>query len=141
MDMNVSYERPGPVEYAELRRLAGLAPLEETLAEAGLNGSIFTVVVRDENSRLLGMGRIVGDGACYFQVVDVLVHPSCRDQGTGIEDTLMKEIVRYLEENTSEGSQVIVISDTPGIRLYQSFGFKLMYPDFYGMSRITRPPV
>ncbi|MEC0247316.1 GNAT family N-acetyltransferase [Paenibacillus chitinolyticus] len=139
--MNVSYERPSPVEYAELRRFAGLSPLEEAAAAAGLNGSIFSVVVRDENSRLLGMGRIVGDGACYFQVADVLVHLSCRDQGTGIEDTLMKEIVLYLEKNTSEGSQVIVISDTPGIRLYQSFGFKLMYPDFYGMSRTSRQPV
>ncbi|MFE4569655.1 GNAT family N-acetyltransferase [Paenibacillus chitinolyticus] len=139
--MYVNHERPGPVEYAELRKLAGLAPLEEAAAAAGLNGSIFTVVVRDEKSRLMGMGRIVGDGACYFQVVDVLVHPSCRDQGTGTEDTLMKEIVHYLEENTSEGAQVIVISDTPGIRLYQSFGFKLMYPDYYGMSRNSRLPV
>ncbi|MFS0838957.1 hypothetical protein [Paenibacillus sp. 1P03SA] len=47
----------------------------------------------------------------------------------------MQELVRYLDENASEASQVFVISDTPGIRLYQSYGFKLMYPDYYGMSR------
>ncbi|SEF70458.1 GNAT family N-acetyltransferase [Paenibacillus sp. UNC499MF] len=139
--MYVKHERPGPMEYAELRKLAGLAPLEEAAAAAGLNGSIFTVVVRDEKSRLMGMGRIVGDGACYFQVVDVLVHPSCGEQRSVVEERIMQELVRYLDENASEGSQVFVISDTPGIRLYQSFGFKLMYPDFYGMSRNSRLPV
>lgn len=133
--MNVTYELPQPGEYVELRRLAGVTPLEESSAAVGLNGSLFTVAVRGEKSELLGMGRVIGDGACYFQVADVLVHPSCGEQKSGIEEKIMRELVRYLDENASEDSQVIVISDTPGIRLYQSHGFKLMYPDYYGMSR------
>ena len=133
--MNVTYELPRPGEYTELRRLAGMTSLEESSAAAGLNGSLFSVVVRGEKSEFLGMGRVVGDGACYFQIADVLVHPSCGEQRSVVEETIMQELVRYLDENASEGSQVFVISDTPGIRLYQSYGFKLMYPDYYGMSR------
>ena len=53
----------------------------ETLM-AGLRGSLRVVVARSQG-RLVGLARVVGDGAtiCYLQ--DVLVHPDARRQGLG----------------------------------------------------------
>lgn len=48
----------------------------------GLRGSLRVVLARDAD-RLVGLARVIGDGAtiCYLQ--DVLVHPDARRQGLG----------------------------------------------------------
>lgn len=45
------------------------------VAEASLAHSVYSVMVKDRNE-VIGMGRIVGDGAIYFYIQDVVVRPS-----------------------------------------------------------------
>ena len=44
------------------------------VAEISLQNSIYCITVKD-NNQIIGMGRIVGDGAIYFYIQDIVVHP------------------------------------------------------------------
>lgn len=89
--------------------------------------------MRGTDSKLLGMGRVIGDGAYFFQIVDIIVSPLQKDKG--IEDIILKGLLTYLDGVSSENTHITVMADVSSIKLYQKFGFNLVYPDFYGMSR------
>lgn len=132
--MNILYDQPTPDEYNALRMSAGLAKKEVQMVEQAYRHSLFSVTVRGENEKLLGVGRIIGDGACYFQIVDVLAHPEGKNQGE-IEETIMNELISYLTQNALNDANITVMSDVWSIKFYQKFGFELVYPDYYGMSK------
>lgn len=132
MNMHITEEVPQLKEYIDLRFDAGLPEVEESIAETALNRSLLSVLVRDGNDRLIGMGRVIGDGALYFQLVDVMAAASYRDQG--LEETIVSELLGRLKKIAPSGAEVTVITDVPGIKLYQHAGFKLLYPERYGMA-------
>ncbi|MEW9094692.1 MAG: hypothetical protein AB2417_06370 [Clostridiaceae bacterium] len=63
MNIDISYEIPNGKEYNNLRIISGLSPKDEAASEIGLKNSIFMVTLRDAD-KLVGMGRIIGDGGC-----------------------------------------------------------------------------
>lgn len=132
MNMHITEEVPQLKEYIDLRFDAGLPEVEESIAETALNRSLLSVLVRDGNDRLIGMGRVIGDGALYFQLVDVMAAASYRDQG--LEETIVSELLARLKKIAPSGAEVTVITGVPGIKLYQHAGFKLLYPERYGMA-------
>ena len=90
--VEVVREVPEALEYCALRVESGLSPMYLDVAKESLPRSLFAVTVRD-GGRLIGMGRVVGDGL-HVQVVDVAVHPS--RQGEGLSRLVLDEIVRFL---------------------------------------------
>ena len=44
------------------------------VAETSIRNSVFSVIVKNHHN-IIGMGRIVGDGAIYFYIQDIVVHP------------------------------------------------------------------
>ncbi len=130
---NIFHEVPTVKEYLELREEAGLVtPAERDDIAAALSNSLFGVMLRGEDSGIVGMGRIIGDGGCYFQIVDVIVKPAFQETNAG--DMLMFEILDYLHQNAPQEAQILVVSDLAGLQFYQKQGFKLIYPDYYGMT-------
>ncbi|GAA4519666.1 GNAT family N-acetyltransferase [Brachybacterium paraconglomeratum] len=85
---------------------------------AGLRGSLRVVVARAEG-RLVGLARVVGDGAtiCYLQ--DVLVHPDARRQGLGGD--LVREAFAPF---TAVRQHVLITDEEAGQKaFYESLGF------------------
>ncbi|WMS88761.1 GNAT family N-acetyltransferase [Pleionea litopenaei] len=111
-----------------MRVAAGLSPKLLEAAQVGLQNSLFAVSVR-RNDNLVGMGRVIGDGACFFQVVDIAVHPSA--QGQGIGTLIMQRIEAYLREVAKEGSYVSLMADKP--EFYQKLGYQPTAPASVGM--------
>lgn len=66
------------------------------VVETSLQNSIYCITVND-NNRIIGMGRIVGDGAIYFYIQDIVVHPDY--QRNGIGKKIMNALVEYLNRN------------------------------------------
>ncbi|RJG22564.1 GNAT family N-acetyltransferase [Paenibacillus thiaminolyticus] len=126
----ILYEAPSPEEYVAIRKAAGLSPKSLEGAAVGLQNSLFTVTLR-QDGQLIGMGRIIGDGGCFFEVVDICVLPSQQGQGWG--KTIMTEISRYLDENAPKQSYVSLIADLPADQLYAQFGFHYTSPHSVGM--------
>lgn len=133
MNVHITEEFPQNQEYMDLKAAAGLPEVEISAIATALNRSVLSLLARDDNDRLIGMGRVVGDGAFYFQLVDIMVAASHLDQG--VEEMIVSELLSRLEKIALSGAEVTVITDVPGIKLYQHAGFKLLYPDRYGMAR------
>ncbi|MCT1403949.1 GNAT family N-acetyltransferase [Paenibacillus sp. p3-SID867] len=133
MNVNITEEFPQNQEYMDLKAVTGLPEVEISAIATALNRSVLSLLARDDNDRLIGMGRVVGDGAFYFQLVDIMVAASHLDQG--VEEMIVSELLSRLKKIAPSGAEVTVITDVPGIKLYQHAGFKLLYPDRYGMAR------
>lgn len=127
---------PTTEEYLHLRAVAGLSPFSEQAAKNGLPGTVFAAVVLHENTAV-GMGRLIGDGGCFFQVVDIAVHPN--HQGRGLGKRIMEAIMGYIDRELPASAYVSLIADVPANRLYEQFGFKETAPRSLGMAyRVTR---
>ena len=72
--------------------------------------------------RLIGMGRIVGDGGCHLQLVDIAVHPD--HQKKGLSRQILTRLRSHLEREIPECAVVSLFADVD--YLYQKFGFE--YP-------------
>ena len=122
---------PSVEEYLQLRAVAGLSPFSEAAAARGLQGTIFSVLIVHEGSAV-GMGRLIGDGGCFFQVVDIAVHPE--HQGRGLGKAIMSAIMEHVNTNFHPSAYVSLIADVPANTLYEKFGFKETAPRSVGMA-------
>ncbi|KWX71671.1 GNAT family acetyltransferase [Paenibacillus riograndensis] len=127
--LELRYERPSVEQYLALRMEAGLSAMSAEGAEIGLPRSIFAVTLYEEGS-LVGMGRVIGDGGCFFQVTDIAVKPSC--QGRGLGKIIMREIRSFLD-TVPERAYISLIADGGAARLYAQHGFEPVMPDSQGM--------
>lgn len=121
---------PGVDEYRNLRVAAGLSAMSEEAASRGLPASWCAVCVRD-GTELIGMGRVVGDGGCFFLVVDIAVTPARQQQGIG--KRIMAALVEQLRSRAPAGAMIALIADGEAYRLYEQFGFRLVAPGAQGM--------
>lgn len=121
---------PTPDEYLTLRAAAGLSPFSRAAAELVLPNTIFAVVI-EEAGRAIGMGRLIGDGGCFFQIVDIAVDPAF--QGRGLGKRIMAGLMAHVA-TLPKGAYVSLIADTPADRLYAQFGFVATAPRSLGMA-------
>lgn len=122
---------PTVKEYLHLRTVAGLSSFTEEAATQGLKGTVFAVVVLHKNAAI-GMGRLIGDGGCFFQVVDIAVEPT--HQGQGLGKSIMNAIMHYVNTELPASAYVSLIADVPANKLYEKFGFKETAPRSLGMA-------
>src|SRR6476469_1306324 len=81
-DIEIVERFPGVDDYRRLRALAGMSPRTRQAAERGLPNTLYGVsLLRD--GEVVGMGRIIGDGGCFYTVVDIAVAPDYQGQGHG----------------------------------------------------------
>jgi GNAT superfamily N-acetyltransferase len=80
--------------YLSLRAAVGWKKLSEEQAIRALKNSIYTIVAYIDD-KVVGMGRMVGDGAVICYIQDLVVHPMYQSLGVG--DGLMKKLIAYAE--------------------------------------------
>ena len=124
---------PAITTYRHLRVAAGLSPKSTDAAAKGLPNSLFAVQLL-QGDEVVGMGRIIGDGGCFFQVVDIAVLPA--HQGKGLGKRIMGEIMRFIETEVPESAYVSLIADGQAQELYAQFGFKHTAPASVGMALV-----
>lgn len=134
--MTIKFEEkvPSPTEFCEMRVKAGLSPKSLKAVTIALPNSLYGISIRN-GDELIAMGRVVGDGACNFEVVDVAVDPSY--QGRGLGRKVMECIDRYLSSVALDGSYVSMIADEPAF--YEKLGYKLVSPSSEGMTKKFKP--
>lgn len=122
---------PDVATYCHLRSASGLSPKTAEAAAKGLPNSLFAVQVL-QGDDIVGMGRIIGDGGCFYQVVDIAVLPA--HQGRGLGKLIMREIMRYIDEQVPPSAYVSLIADGQAQQLYAQFGFTHTAPKSVGMA-------
>lgn len=126
-----SNEQPGCEEYCALRVACGLSPKSRAAAEIGLPNSLYATTIRD-GDRLIAMGRVIGDGGCNFEIVDIAVHPDYQRQGLGRQ--VMDAVMAYVHEAAPESAYVDLIADHHSPALYSKYGFAPVAPKSIGMA-------
>jgi GNAT superfamily N-acetyltransferase len=132
-------ETPTVEDYRRLRRVSGLSEKSEAAAVLGLPNSWAAAIVRREG-RTVAMGRVIGDGGCFFQIVDMAVEPEWQRRGLG--KAIFAALMEKLEGNAPDSAYVSLIADGDARHLYAQFGFQPVMPASIGMALWIRggPP-
>lgn len=120
-------------EYQSLRGTTDWFTIADEAVEKSLQNDLFSVCVF-VGRRLAGMGRIVGDGAIYFYIQDIIVIPGF--QGKGIGGLIMNEIEAYLQENAFNNSFIGLMAADGVQGFYHKFGYSERADTRPGMSKL-----
>ncbi|MBR3920405.1 MAG: GNAT family N-acetyltransferase [Oscillospiraceae bacterium] len=92
-----------------------------------------TVYSAWDGDKLIGSGRVIGDGGVSYAVTDIMVD---RDyQNNGIGSMIMARIDEWFRENTDENAFVMLIANKPADRLYSRNNFDYLADNRLGMLR------
>lgn len=127
---------------AEYRSLCMSVGWDEAInfaaAPRSLERSLWGVTVLDTTTgreQAVGMGRLVGDGAIYFYIQDIVVRPTF--QGRGIGRLVMARLMGWLRLNAPEGAFVGLFAAPGREGFYTRFGF-MRHADLTGMFCVLR---
>ncbi len=123
---------PTVAEYNRLLEAVGWPTRDPVAVEVGLARTLFTVCAISGNE-VVGMGRIVGDGAIVNYIQDVIVLPAYQKQGVG--EKIMLTLMGHLNEHASSGSDVILITQRDNVDFYKRYDFTESRPDTPSMRR------
>ncbi|MEI8648212.1 GNAT family N-acetyltransferase [Paraglaciecola sp. Hal342] len=90
------------------------------MARQSLQNSLYSVCIR-QSQKLLAMGRVVGDGAMYFYIQDVIVEPVYQGQGLGHE--IMLNIEQYLQTAANKGATIGLMAAQGKTGFYLRYGY------------------
>ncbi len=126
-----------PEDFIRLRVTAGFADVPVEHARKALqNGLINVSALKD--GELVGMGRLVGDGAMYWYLQEIVVLPEY--QGMGIGTMIVNHLVDYAVKNSSTGTFTTIggVSARGKEGFYQKLGFEVIPNGIKKMIEIRR---
>lgn len=116
---------PSAEEFNYLTNSVGWGIRKNNIINEALRNTLYSLCVYDDN-KLIGYGRIIGDKTIFLYIQDIMVIPEYQSKhiGTGIMETLLKQIDEYKKIN-------------PNIRTYlgASKGKESFYERFGFISR------
>lgn len=127
---------PDVDDYRRLRNAAGLSAKSAEAAAKGLGNTLYGVSLI-QDGELIGMGRIIGDGGCFFVVVDIAVHPDYQRRGLGKQ--IMQALDAWLRANAPVSAHVSLLADGDARHLYAQYGFIETAPHSIGMAYSVKP--
>ena len=114
-------------EYRALCTAVGWAPeLNFEAAARALENSLYAVVAVWED-KTIGMGRIIGDGAVYLSLEDIVVFPE--HQGKGVGAMIVERLMRHLNEYAPDRAVINLRAARGMVPFYVRFGFHTLPAD------------
>lgn len=130
---NVQYRSPSLIEYQQLWNTTTWTRFDNTTVSKALNNTLFALVVLYEK-QVIGMGRIVGDGAMYFYLQDIIVHKKYRRQGVG--RLIMTHLEEHLDKNATKNAYIGLMAASGTQEFYKGFGYRARPETGPGMYKI-----
>lgn len=111
-------------DFVQLKVATGFwdRPLEQ--AQKAIDNGLFNVVAI-HNGQVIGMGRLVGDGAIYWYLQEIIVLPEF--QGMGIGKSIVNRLLDYIKSSAIPGTHISIgLTAAKGKEpFYEKFGFEL----------------
>ncbi|KPZ62367.1 GNAT family N-acetyltransferase [Pseudoalteromonas sp. P1-7a] len=130
MVYKVEFKAPALDEFANLRTQVKWQNPNDEVLKASIENSLFWITVYD-TYKLIGTGRVIGDGAMYFYIQDIIVAPSYQKQGIG--RLVMTHIENYLSSTCSNGATVGLLSAHGKESFYTHYGYVKRDGDVLGL--------
>ncbi|NER13641.1 GNAT family N-acetyltransferase [Leptobacterium flavescens] len=124
-----------PEEYQSIRNTTNWPILDDHTVEKALKNDLFSICVFDADTPI-GMGRIIGDGAIYFYIQDIIVHPDYRTMGIG--KLIMEQVEVYLEDHARHNSFIGLMAAEGVEAFYENYGYSRRADDRPGMFKLFK---
>lgn len=121
MDIEIRKEVPSIEKYIHIRLKAGLSKKSPEAAEIGLRNGLFSVMAY-HGKNPIGIGRVIGDGGCFFEIVDIAVLPEYQKKGIG--RNIMESLMEYIHANALPTAYISLMADHGTPEFYKKFGFE-----------------
>jgi len=132
MAVEIVARKPTPAEYESVVASVGFRSHDHAAVDVALANTPYCVCAVDGNE-VIGLGRIIGDGAISFLLTNVMVRPSHQRRGIG------SRIVRVLCEAVEAlpyHNIVVEAVPLPGLQsFYERLGFRASRTATPGMVR------
>ena len=112
-------------DFVRIRMLNGFAEVpEEHAAKALKNGLINVSAIY--RGKLIGMGRMVGDGAMYWYLQEIMVVPEYQRMGIGT--LIVNHLIEYAKQNSVTGTFTTIggVSAKGKEPFYEKLGFDII---------------
>ena len=130
MPYRIVERTPTVQEYNAVRLAAGLTVKDELAAQRGLSKTLFGICIIHDDA-VVGIGRVIGDGGLFFDIVDVAV--VAEHQRRGVGKMIMDGLMAYIEVNARPSSLVCLMANKGIAPFYEKYGFKAREADMPGM--------
>lgn len=132
--VHLSLIPPTAVEFKSLYDETGWGDRPVSTFEAALSGTWLTCVARDAEDSILGMARVISDGALHAIVTEMIVREGARGQGIGAAI-----LARLVAEARARGVDDVQLFAAAGrAPFYERNGFHRRAADAPGMDLSDR---
>lgn len=109
-------------DFIRLKVATGFRERPVELVKQALENNLYDVV-SVANDKVVGMGRLVGDGVMYWYLQEIVVLPEY--QGRGIGTAIVNKLLDYIQTHTTEGNftSVGLMAAEGKESFYERFGF------------------
>lgn len=128
--IEICYTPPTAKEFVDLRAAAGMRERKLPSAEKGIPHSLFWITLRHQG-RLIGMGRVIGDGGTVVQITDIAVDPQYQRKGYG--SFIFNQIQKFILAEIPDDAFVCLFAEKEIAPFYQSKGFEFSQEKWPGM--------
>lgn len=113
---------PSAQEFSDLTESVGWGRDDRAIVETALKNTLFSVCAYD-GERIVGFGRLIGDGAMFLYVQDVMVVPEYQSRkiGTELMNRIMKAVADY--KTVNPGLRAYLGASKGKEKFYERFGF------------------
>jgi len=121
MPVALSRTLPDTAAFIAMRAACGWGEITPDRANHALINAVATVTAHDGDT-LVGFGRVVGDGALYFYLQDIIVAPSHR--GQGLAGAMIQRLLDDIAPLAGPGTTIGLMAAKGVEPLYEKFGFQ-----------------
>lgn len=109
-------------EYNYLYDAVGWGSYDDKISKKALENTMYSVSVYD-GDKIIGYGRIIGDGICFLYIHDVMVDPKYQNKKIGSQ--IMNKLLETINQIKLENPYVrVYLGASKGKeKFYERFGF------------------
>ena len=118
--LKIIYNTLTAIEYLEMHKLVNFYPYEYNDVRAALEKDIINIKIYSKD-KLVGIGRVVGDGRIVFFLKDIIVHPEFQNKGVGT--LLVMNLLNQIKKIGCDHAYIGLMSTSGTENFYERFGF------------------
>ncbi len=124
---------PTVSEYQKLVKAVDWSLKQEAVVEKLLKAPVYSIVAEEASDKnVIGCVLLLGDGASFYYVKDMMVEPQYQNKHIGT--ALMQKVHEWLEEHAAPDALVGLYTGENLAPFYRQFGFR----ESFGMTRRIR---